>query len=66
MQPNRAILASRSIKQSMSHRSNYFDNTVIVSFFGTLKAEYFYIAAPNSIYALEVGMDDYVNDYKHE
>ena len=49
MQPYRALLAQRGVKQSMSRKGNCFDNAVIESFFGTLKAEYFHLAAPNSI-----------------
>jgi putative transposase len=66
MQPYRAMLARRGVKQSRSRKSNCFDNAVIESFFGTLKAEYFYLAAPNSIDALEAGVHDYVHYYNHE
>ena len=41
MQPYRAMLAQRGVKQSISRKGNCFDNAVIESFFGTLKAEYF-------------------------
>ena len=39
MQPYREMLAQRGVKQSMSRKGNCFDNAVIESFFGTLKAE---------------------------
>lgn len=55
MQPYRAMLARRGVKQSMSRKGNCFDNAAIESFFGTLKAEYFRLAAPTSIDALEEG-----------
>ena len=42
MQPYRALLAQRGVKQSMSRKGNCFDNAAIESFFGTLKAEYFH------------------------
>ena len=45
---------------------NCFDNAAIESFFGTLKAEYFHLAAPNNLDALEAGVHDYVNYYNHE
>lgn len=45
---------------------NCFDNAAIESFFGTLKAEYFHLAVPKSIDALEVGVHDYVHYYNHE
>ena len=66
MQPYRVMLAQRGVKQSMSRKGNCFDNAAIESFFGTLKAEYFHLAAPNSIDALEAGVHDYVNYYNHE
>ena len=66
MKPYRAMLARRGVKQSMSRKGNCFDNAVIESFFGTLKAEYFHLAAPNSIEALEAGVHDYVHYYNHE
>ena len=66
MQPYRVMLARRGVKQSMSRKGNCFDNAVIESFFGTLKAEYFRLAVPNSIDALEAGVHDYVHYYNHE
>lgn len=66
MQPYRAMLERRGVKQSMSRKGNCFDNAAIESFFGTLKAEYFHLAAPNSLDALEAGVHDYVHYYNHE
>ena len=67
MQPYRTMLAQRGVKQSMSRKGNCFDNAVIDSFFGTLKAEYFHLAPPNSVDELEAGgMHDYVRYYNHE
>ena len=66
MLPYRAMLARRGVKQSMSRKGNCFDNAVIESFFGTLKAEYFHLAAPNNIDALEAGVHDYVRYYNHD
>lgn len=54
------------LKQSMSRKGNCFDNAAIESFFGTLKAEYFHLGKPNSIYALVAGVHDYVHYYNHE
>lgn len=39
---------------------------MIESFFGTLKAEYFNLAAPNIIDALESGVHDFVHYYNHK
>lgn len=66
MQPYRAMLARRGVKQSMSRKGNCFDNAVIESFFGTLKAEYFHLDKPDSIDTLEAGVHDYVHYYNHE
>ncbi len=66
MQPYRAMLAQQGVKQSMSRKGNCFDNAVIESFFGTLKAEYFHLAAPDSIDALEAGVHDYVHYYNQD
>lgn len=66
MQPYRAMLASCGVTQSMSRKGNCFDNAAIESFFGTLKAEYFHLAAPSSLDALEAGVHDYIRYYNHE
>lgn len=66
MQPSRAMLARRGVKQSMSRKGNCFDNAPIESFFGTLKAEYFHLANPDSVDAPETGVHDYVRYYNHE
>lgn len=66
MQPYRAMLAQRGVKQSMSRKGNCYDNAAMESFFGTLKAEYFRLAAPSSLDALESGVHDYVKYYNHE
>lgn len=60
------MLGSRGVTQSMSRKGNCSDNAAIESFFGTLKAEYFHLAAPNSLDALEAGVHDYVHYYNHE
>ena len=66
MQPYRSMLAQRGVKQSMSRKGNCFDNAAIESFFGTLKAEYFRLAAPSSLDALEAGVHDYIYYNNHE
>lgn len=60
------MLAQHGVKQSMSRKGNCFDNVAIESFFGTLKVEYFHLAAPDSLDALEAGLHDYVYYYNHE
>ena len=66
MQPYRAMLASCGVTQSMSRKGNCFDNAVIESFFGTLKAEYFHLAKIEGIEALEAGVNDCIDYYNNE
>lgn len=66
MQPYRAMLAHRGVTQSMSRKGNCFDNAVIESFFGTLKAEYYHLAKFDGVGALEAGVHDYIRYYNHE
>ena len=66
MQPYREMLAQRGVKQRMSRKGNCFDNAVIESFFGTLKAEYYQFATLDGIAALEAGVHDYIRYYNHE
>jgi len=66
MQPYRTMLASCGVTQSMSRKGNCLDNAVIESFFGTLKAEYFYLATIEGIEALEAGVNDYIDYYNNE
>ena len=58
MQPYRAMLAHRGVTQSMNRKGNCFDNAVIESFFGTLKADFFHLATPDSSEMLEAGVHD--------
>jgi putative transposase len=66
MQPYRAMLVRHGVTQSMSRKGNCFDNAVIESFFGTLKVEYFHLAALDSVEALEAGVQKYIRYYNHE
>ena len=66
MQPYRAMLTQQGARQSMSRRGNCYDNAVIESFFGTLKAEYYHLATLNCVEELEAGVDEYIRYYNHE
>lgn len=66
MQPYRAMLAHHGVRQSMSRRGNCFDNAVIESFFGTLKAEYYHLATHADVAALEAGVHNYINYYNQK
>ena len=46
----------------MSRKGDCFDNAVIESFFGTLKAEY----PPSQSPAAEAGVHDYIRYYNHQ
>ena len=60
------MLVHHGVKQSMSRRGNCFDNAVIKSFFGTLKAEYYDLETHDNIAALEAGVHDYIRYYNQE
>ena len=63
---HQALLAHHGLVDSMNRKGNCFHNAAIESFFGTLKAEYLRLAAPNSLDTLEAGVHDYVHYYNHE
>ena len=50
----------------MSQKGDCSDNAVIESFFGTLKAEFFYLAEFHNVEQLEAGLHDYIHYYNHE
>lgn len=60
------MLAHHRVKRSMSRRGNCFDNVVIGSIFGTLKAEYYHLETHDGIAALEVGVHDSIRYYNRE
>ncbi len=62
----RRLLANRSITQSMSRKGNCYDNAAMESFFGTLKAKFFYLNKFDNLDELEVGIQDYIRYYNHD
>ncbi len=62
----RRLLKERSLIQSMSRKGNYLDNAAMESFFGTLKAEYFYLNRFETLEQLQRGLDHYIHYYNHE
>jgi putative transposase len=66
MRAYRMMLARCGVTQSMSRKGSCFDNAVIESFFGTLKAEYFHLANIEVIEALEAGVHDCIDYYNNE
>lgn len=63
MQPYRAELARCGMTQSMSRKGNCFDNAAMESFFGTLKAECFYLGDYKDVDALRSGLKSYIDYY---
>ena len=62
----RQQLRAHGVTQSMSRRGNCLDNAAMESFFGTLKAEFFYLNKFDSIQELEAGIKEYIHYYNHE
>lgn len=49
----------------MSRKGNCLDNAAIESFFGTLKAEYFYLNQFDNLEQLQKGIANYIHYYNH-
>jgi putative transposase len=62
----RRLLDQRAIRQSMSRKGNCLDNAAMESFFGTLKAEFFYLNEFDSVEQLQAGLRQYIHYYNHE
>jgi putative transposase len=59
-------LRKHGVVQSMSRKGNCLDNAAMESFFGTLKAEFFYLQKFNSIQELQEGLHTYIRYYNHD
>lgn len=55
-------LNEHGVKQSMSRKGNCLDNAAMESFFGTLKAEFFYLKRFESVEELKEGLEEYNHD----
>lgn len=55
-----------SFIQTRSRKGNCDDNAVMESFFGTLKAEHFYLERSWALADLQASLHDYVAYYNHE
>jgi len=60
------LLKQKGITQSMSRKGNCLDNAIIENFFGTLKAELFYIQKFTGIEELKHEIKQYINYYNKE
>lgn len=65
MSAYRRTLAEHGITQSMSRRGNCLDNAAMESFFGTLKAECFYLNRFTCIEQLQKELHGYIRYYNH-
>lgn len=62
----RRRLEEREVTQSMSRRGNCLDNAAMESFFGTLKAGYYYLNEFRNIDELQAGIKEYIRYYNHD
>jgi putative transposase len=62
----RGLLDQRAVRQSMSRKGNCLDNAAMESFFGTLKAEFFYLNEFDSVEQLQAELRQYIHYYNHE
>jgi transposase InsO family protein len=60
------LLKQRGIDQSMSRKGNCLDNAAMESFFGTLKAELFYLRKFSSVDHLQKEIADYIRYYNND
>lgn len=60
------MMVEKRVLRSMSRKGNCLDNTAMESFFGTLKAEYFYLNQFDTIEQLKRGIADYIHYYNHQ
>lgn len=66
MKQYQKILEAKGVVQSMSRKGNCLDNAVIENFFGTLKAELFYLKKYQSIQELKREIKGYIQYYNHD
>jgi len=66
MKQYQSVLKDNGIQQSMSRKGNCLDNAVMENFFGTLKAELFYLNKYESIKQLKKEISEYIKYYNYE
>jgi putative transposase len=59
-------LQQRNVVQSMSRRGNCLDNAAMESFFGTLKAQFYYLNKFRDLAELQAGLRRYIHYYNHD
>lgn len=65
MKPYQQLLQENDITQSMSRKGNCYDNSVIESFFGLLKTEFFYNQSFSSAECFQKELDQYIQYYNN-
>ncbi len=65
MQPYSGMLAQRRVKQSTSRKGDRFEISLIGSFIGIFKAEYFHFATLDCLEELEAGFHNYIDCYSY-
>ncbi|WP_342440663.1 IS3 family transposase [Lysinibacillus sp. FSL K6-0057] len=63
MKQYRHALQSRGIVQSMSHKGNCYDNSVMENFFGIMKSEFLYLKEFKSVEHFKKELENYINYY---
>jgi transposase InsO family protein len=62
----REALEQQAVTQSMSRKGNCLDNAAMDSFFGTLKAEFYYLNSFRDLDELQAGIRRYIHYYNHD
>lgn len=65
MKPYQRVLKENGITQSMSRKGNCYDNSVIESFFGVLKTEFFRNQSFHSVENFQRELDQYIDYYNN-
>lgn len=63
MKKYRHVLESKGIVQSMSHKVNYYDNSVIENLFGIMKSKLLYLIEFHSVEHFKLELENYIYYY---
>ena len=66
MKEYQLLLKEKGIRQSMSRKGNYLDNSLAENFFGLLKSKLFYLNEYNNIEDLEKDIKKYIDYYNNK
>ena len=65
MQQYQKMLKEKGVRQSMSRKGNCYDNSVMESFFGLLKSEFYHNQKFSSIEHFARELSDYIDYYNN-